>query len=302
MEFILRTNNLSKNYGGKIAVNHMDMHIRKGDIYGIVGKNGAGKTTLMRMIAGMTTPTSGTIELFESENLANQRKRMGILIEGPAVYPNMTARQNLEVFRRLYGIVEKDCIDTVLNIVGLNNTGKKKAKDFSLGMRQRLGIAVSLLGNPDFIILDEPINGLDPAGVKEIRDLLLKLNAEQGITVLISSHILAELSKLASHFGIINDGILVDEFTAQELEERCNNCIRMKVDDVNHARTVLETIIGTTNYQVLPDNSIRLFDYIDQSGLINTQLVKNDIVVESITKAGQDLESYFLELTGGRND
>lgn len=221
MDYVLKTEHLTKVYGKQKAVNQVSMRVKKGAIYGFIGKNGAGKTTFMKMVAGLAPQTEGTIELFGSKDLENQRKRIGSLIENPGVYANMTARENLEVIRRSFGIPEKQTVDDTLAFVGLAGNNKKKVKNFSMGMKQRLGLAISLLGNPDFLILDEPMNGLDPEGIKEIRELLLKLNRERGITILISSHILGELSKMATHYGIIKDGILVEEFEAagQDLED-----------------------------------------------------------------------------------
>lgn len=221
MDYVLKTEHLTKVYGKQKALNQVSMRVKKGAIYGFIGKNGAGKTTFMKMVAGLAPQTEGTIELFGSKDLENQRKRIGSLIENPGVYANMTARENLEVIRRSFGIPEKQTVDDTLAFVGLAGNNKKKVKNFSMGMKQRLGLAISLLGNPDFLILDEPMNGLDPEGIKEIRELLLKLNRERGITILISSHILGELSKMATHYGIIKDGILVEEFEAagQDLED-----------------------------------------------------------------------------------
>lgn len=221
MDYVLKTEHLTKVYGKQKAVNQVSVRVKKGAIYGFIGKNGAGKTTFMKMVAGLAPQTEGTIELFGSKDLENQRKRIGSLIENPGVYANMTARENLEVIRRSFGIPEKQTVDDTLAFVGLAGNNKKKVKNFSMGMKQRLGLAISLLGNPDFLILDEPMNGLDPEGIKEIRELLLKLNRERGITILISSHILGELSKMATHYGIIKDGILVEEFEAagQDLED-----------------------------------------------------------------------------------
>ncbi|WP_167957559.1 ABC transporter ATP-binding protein [Anaerosporobacter faecicola] len=300
MEYILQTNNLTKIYGGKSVVDHVNMTIKKGDIYGFIGKNGAGKTTLIRMVAGLAHPTQGEIKLFESNDLDKQRKRIGTTIENPALYPNMTAKQNLEYYVKLYGIPEKDAVDQVLKLVGLEDTKRKKSKNFSLGMKQRLAIAIALLGNPDFLMLDEPTNGLDPFGIKEMRELLLRLN-KQGITILISSHILGELSKIATVYGIINNGILVEEYTKQELEERCKRCLKIKVDDTKKASMILEENFQTVEYDVLPENIIRVFDPIDCSGEINRKLVLSGVTVESISLVGQDLEGYFVELMEGKN-
>ena len=221
MSVILRTNQLTKRYHHRAVVDHLSMTIHEGDIYGFIGKNGAGKTTLIRMIAGLAAPDDGTILLFGDADLRKGRKQIGTVIESPALYPGMTAKENLLTQYKLKGIRDESQADAILTLVGLDNTGKKKAKDFSLGMRQRLAIAIALIGSPRFLILDEPTNGLDPEGIKEIRDLILRLNQDRRITVLISSHILGELSKFATRYGIIHQGRLIDEFTEEQLVQRC---------------------------------------------------------------------------------
>lgn len=217
MESVLKTAGLTKVYGGHQAVSNVNMNVQQGDIYGFIGRNGAGKTTLIRMVVGLAAPSTGSLELFGSTNLSEGRKRIGTVIESPAVFPHMTARQNLEVQGRMMGIKDKRVINDTLLTVGLDPQNKKKVKNFSLGMKQRLAIAIALVGSPDFLCLDEPINGLDPTGIIEIRELIRRLNQERGITVLISSHILGELSKLATRFGIIENGVLIHEFTSKEL-------------------------------------------------------------------------------------
>ena len=261
MEYVLKTENITKVYGQHKVVNRVSMHVKKGAIYGFIGKNGAGKTTFMRMVAGLAAPTEGTMELFGSTELEKQRKRIGTLIENPGVYANMTARENLEVIRKNFGITEKQAVDDMLEFVGLSDTNKKKVKNFSMGMKQRLGIAISLFCNPDFLILDEPINGLDPEGIKEIRELLLKLNREKGITILISSHILGELSKIATHYGIIREGVLVEEFPASDLEDRCRRCHKLIVDNTELAANILENKLHINNFDVPKQGVIRVFDH-----------------------------------------
>jgi len=298
MEYILKTENLTKVYGKTKVVNAVSMHVKKGDIYGFIGKNGAGKTTFMRMITGMAAPTGGEIELFGKNDLEKQRKRIGSLIENPGIYPNMTARENLEVVRRSFGITDKNAVDEMLEFVGLGGTDKKKVKNFSMGMKQRLGIAISLFRNPDFLILDEPINGLDPAGIKEIRDLLLKLNTERKITILISSHILGELSKVATRYGIIRDGSLVEEFEAGELNEKCRRCQKLSVDNLELAVTILEEKLHITEYDVPEPGILRIFEHLDESGKINKELVLGGVELKESYLAGQDLEAYFMDLLG----
>lgn len=298
MDYILKTENLTKVYGKNKVVNAVNMHVKKGDIYGFIGKNGAGKTTFMRMITGLAAPTGGEIELFEKKDLEKQRKRIGSLIENPGIYPNMTARENLEIVRRSFGITDKNAVEEMLQFVGLGGTDKKKVKNFSMGMKQRLGIAISLFRNPDFLILDEPINGLDPAGIKEIRDLLLKLNQERNITILISSHILGELSKVATRYGIIRDGSLIEEFGAAELDEKCRRCQKLSVDNVELAVTILEEKLHITEYDVPEQGVIRIFGHLEESGRVNKELVLGGVEIKESYLAGQDLEAYFMERLG----
>lgn len=296
MEYVLKTENLTKIYGKNKVVNAVNMHVRKGDIYGFIGKNGAGKTTFMRMVSGLAAPTDGSMELFESTEIEKQRKRIGILIEDIGMYPNMTASENMEIVRRNFGITDKHVVSEMLEFVGLGNVGNKKVKNFSMGMKQRLGIAISLVRNPDFLILDEPINGLDPSGIKEIRDLLLKLNKEKQITILISSHILGELSKLATRYGIIQNGVLIEEFDAEALAERCKRCQKVRVDDVVLASHILEEELSITNYDVLQNKEMRIFEKLDEAVAINRALINGGVELQESYLAGQDLEAYFMDL------
>ncbi|MBA2876292.1 ABC transporter ATP-binding protein [Thermaerobacillus caldiproteolyticus] len=301
-EYVLRTNNLSKKYHNKMALNKVNLSIKKGSIYGLIGQNGAGKSTLIRLITGLAYPTTGTIELFGKSNereLVEVRKRIGTIIEGPALYPHMTASENLEVHRLLKGIPGKECIEKTLALVGLQDTGKKKVKNFSLGMKQRLGLAIALLGDPEFLILDEPINGLDPMGVVEIRGLLKKLNQEYGITILISSHILSELHLLATHYGIIHNGELLEQLSAKELNEKCQQYLHIKVDNPNKAATVIERHFATQDFEVMPDGSIKLFAYVDLPGEVSKALTNEGLVIEQFMPMGEDLETYFTNRIGG---
>lgn len=299
MSLVLQTNCLTKKYGSQIAVNKVNMNIEKGDIYGFIGKNGAGKTTLMKMVCGLIHQNQGEIQLFESSNLEKGRKRIGCVIEQPALYPEMTASQNLIYYNKLLGIPDNNNVDDILNLVGLQNTGEKKTKNFSLGMKQRLSIAIALLGNPDFLILDEPINGLDPSGIREIRELILKLNFENKITILISSHILGELTKIATKYGIIDKGILVDEFEAIELEDRCKKCLSIEVDNLEKAAYIIKNNIKSTNYQVFDQGKICIYDCLDIPAQINKELIENDVLVSSICLEGNDIEAYFVKMMGG---
>lgn len=301
-EHILRTHHLSKQYKNQFALNKVNLSIKKGSIYGFIGQNGAGKSTLIKLVTGLAFSTAGSIELFGESgerSLIQARKRIGTIIEGPALYPQMTARENLEAHRLLKGIPGNDCIEKMLRLVGLQDTGKKKAKNFSLGMKQRLGIGIALLGDPEFLILDEPINGLDPMGVVEIRELLLRLNREFGITILISSHILSELHLLATHYGIIHKGELLEELTASELHNKCQQFLHIKVDNPNKAATVIENKLATDAYEVMQDGVIKLFQYLDNPGKVSTALVKEDLVIHEFMPMGEDLEGYFMKRIGG---
>ena len=301
-EVILKTYNITKKYGNQVAINNVNMTIKKGEIYGLIGQNGAGKTTLIRLITGLIHKTGGEIELLgatgEAE-LNKSRTMIGSLIETPSFYTNMTARENLDVSRLVRNIPGKKCIDEVLELVGLKDVEKKKVKNFSLGMRQRLGIANALMGNPKLLILDEPINGLDPMGIVEIRELLKKINKEKDMTILISSHILSELSELATTYGIISNGKLIEEITAEELAEKCRQYIDLKVDDTSRAVTLLERELGISDYEVLEDKNIKVFSNLENVGEVNSILSKSGVIVESISIKGENLEEYFMNKIGG---
>ncbi len=296
MEYVLQTNGLTKLYGKKAAVNGLDLSVRKGDIYGFIGRNGAGKTTFIRMVSGLAHPSKGSIKLFESNDLDVLRRKTGTMIENPAVFPNMTARENLNYYCILLGLDSKSTIEEMLTLVGLQDTGKKKAKNFSLGMKQRLAVAIALLDSPEFLMLDEPINGLDPSGIREIRELILKLNRERNITILISSHILGELEKIANRYGVINNGVMVDEFTKEELETRCAGAQEFKVDDVKPAVELLGKLVNTEDIHVLDEKTIHITNHMDKAGLMNQELAKNGVMVYSSSVVGQDLEAYFMHL------
>ncbi|MGN0328848.1 MAG: ATP-binding cassette domain-containing protein [Lachnospira sp.] len=296
MEYILETRNLTKQFPGRLAVNNVSIHIKKGDIYGFIGKNGAGKTTTMKLILGMINKTSGDISLFGSENLNKGRKKIGSLIEAPGIYQNFTAYENLKQFSLIYGGTE-DEIRKILQTVNLDNTGKRKAGNFSLGMKQRLGIAIALLGNPELLILDEPINGLDPVAIKEIRDTLIALH-DSGVTILISSHLLDELSKITTTYGIIADGKLVEEISAKALMERCKNKLTINVDDVEKAISVLKDNNYYTDSITCDEHNIYLTEHIEDRGVINSLLVKERITVNELSFDYNGFENYFIERIG----
>lgn len=296
VEYIIETEGLTKRYGKRLCVNNISIHIAKGDIYGFIGRNGAGKTTAMRLILGLARPTSGKIKLFNSDDLNAQRKKIGSLIEAPGLYKRCSALENMKRFSILYGGDDKE-IEELLSFVGLNGVGNKKVGQFSLGMKQRLGIAIALLGNPEVLILDEPVNGLDPAGIKEVRDLLLKLNKEKNVTIMISSHLLDELAKITTKYGIINNGVLVEEIDAPKLMERCKNNIVISCDRLQEAKELLESELKLTNISIVNDK-LYIVDEIESTDEINTLLVKNDFKVHEITINKNSFEDYFIERLG----
>lgn len=296
MEYVLQTTGLTRKFKSTLAVNNVDMNIKKGDIYGFIGKNGAGKTTFIRLIAGLARVDQGEIRLFEQDNLDEGRWKVGTMVENPALFPKMTAKANLHYYCLMLGLDPDENIEYMLNLVGLKDVGKKKVKNFSLGMKQRLSIAIALLGDPEFLLLDEPINGLDPTGIKEFRNLVLWLNKEKNITILISSHILGELSKIANRYGVINNGILIDEFTNEELCERCSGELEIKVDDMDKAKEVLSKSENFSDYRVIDEHTIHFPNIPERAGQINTELVKHDVSVMSSSVVGQDLEGYFVSL------
>lgn len=301
-DHILKAVNINKIYNKKYVLKNLNMNIRRGDIYGLIGKNGAGKTTLIRLITGLANITNGDIEIFSAGNdklITNERKRIGALIEMPAFYGDMTAYDNMELLRLQKGIPGKACIREKLELVGLKDVEKKKLKDFSLGMKQKLGLAMALLGDPEFLILDEPTNGLDPMGIVYMRELLKKLNKEKGITILISSHLLSELNQLATCYGILNNGELVEELTQKQLDEKCRKALEIKTDDLKKTVWVLENVLKTTNYKVLPGEVIRIYDYINDPGKVSKAIVDEGITIYQIGVSGDSLESYFMNLVGG---
>ena len=300
MEYLLSTNNLTKIYGKQRAVDKVNIHIRKGDIYGLIGKNGAGKTTILRMLGGLAKVSEGEYSLYgyTGSDIKKVQSRVGILIEDPGVYPNMSAYENLKIKCIAAGVKDKGIINELLNTVGLGDVGKKKVKNFSLGMKQRLGIALALVGNPDLVILDEPINGLDPQGIAEIRETIEKLNREKGITFIISSHILEELSKMATNYGIIHKGVLVKELTKEQLWENCGEYIEIHTEDVKQACTVIEKL-NIKNYKVIDAQTLHVFERLEESADITYALSTNKVRIKEIAVKNVALEDYFLKLTGG---
>lgn len=303
MEYVLRTDNICKHYRKTNALNNVTMNVPKGSIYGFVGKNGAGKTTLMRIICGLQFQSGGDFELYgeksDSAEIGKVRRRIGAVIETPALNSAMTAENNIKQHYRLLGIPTFDGIPELLKLVGLENTGRKITRDFSLGMRQRLGIAIALCGEPDFLVLDEPINGLDPQGIIEIRELILKLNRERNITVLISSHILDELSRLATHYGFIDNGHIVKELSADELETACHKCIRMTVTDMAALSRTLDE--AQTEYKIIDKTTVDVFASPNITRLA-LALVKENCEILTVTEHNEELEGFFISLVGGGNN
>lgn len=303
MEYVLTTSGLSKKYGKFQALNDLTMHIPKGAIYGFVGRNGAGKTTLIRLICGLQEPTQGAYSIYgidyTDKSISKSRRRMGAVVETPSIYLDMTAEDNLKQQALILGLPSYDSIPEILKLVGLDNTGKKRVRNFSLGMKQRLGIAVALMGNPDFLVLDEPVNGLDPQGIIEIRELILKLNKEKQITVLISSHILDELSRLATHYGFIDKGHLVKEISAAELEASCRKCIKVEVTDTKALVRVLDA--EGLEYEVVSDTVANIYGKVNLSQLV-LALAKEDCELISSHEQDESLENYFINLVGGEHN
>lgn len=296
METVLRTQSLTKRFREKVAVNKVNITIERGDIYGFIGKNGAGKTTTMKLILGLNFPGEGKIEYFGGTPPEKACRKIGSLIEAPGLYKNCTAYENMKRFSILSGGTDKEIKDR-LRLVGLGNTGNKKAGEFSLGMRQRLGIAIALLGDPEFLILDEPINGLDPEGIREIRDVIASLNRERGVTFLISSHLLDELAKVVTKYGILSGGVLQEEITAKQLEERCRSGLKITVDNIAKALSVLEGRIGRSNIGIA-GRSLILQSDTEYAGKINALLVRGGVEVKELALQHGGVEDYFIERLG----
>lgn len=300
MENVLEASCLTKKYKNFQALNNLSLTVPKGSIYGLVGKNGAGKTTLIRLLCGLQEPTSGDFTLYgiknSSKEITKARRRMGAVVETPSFYADMTAEENLKHQYLILGLPSYDGISELLKLVGLEGTGKKKAKNFSLGMKQRLGIAIALAGDPDLLVLDEPINGLDPQGIVEIRELILRLNRERQITIIISSHILDELSRLATHYGIIDNGRTVKELSAKELEAACRKCLRVEVSSTSVLARVLDEL--KLEYKIISDSSADIFAKVN-IGQLTMKLMENGCELRSAFERDESLESYYISLVGG---
>ena len=300
--FAVETAALTKVYGDKAVVKGLDLRVGEGEIYGFIGRNGAGKSTTLKMISGLASPTRGEIRLF-GKTVSNPavRRRLGVLIEASGLYPNMTARQNVVMKAKCMGLADESSVDYVLQATGMQDVGRKKVKHFSMGMKQRLGVALALLGNPDLLILDEPINGLDPEGIRKLRQLVQKLH-EEGKTILVSSHILGELSKISTNYGIIKDGELIEQLTREELEEKCQDYFQVEVQDAPRALAMIEETFPDVQAEVSEPGKLRLYGVRDGAKL-NHVLVENQIAVYASGYHHMDLEEYFLErMEGGRRD
>ena len=304
METILQTNGLTKKYGKKTVVDHVSVNVRRGDIYGLIGKNGAGKTTFMRMVLGFAVPNEGTVELFGGEPQRIAGQKIGSLIEAPAFYGNCSALENLRYFSLLSGRgenaepVSDERLEALIEMVGLKDAGKKKVGHYSLGMKQRLGLAIAMIGDPEFLILDEPVNGLDPAGIRDVRDTIRRLNREAGVTILISSHLLDELAKVATKYGILNEGKLVEEITTEELEERCRHNVTMVVSDPERARMLLTEMVPAEDL-LLEQHKLTVFSHTDMAAAFNRKLVEGGVDVFELTTHTRGVEDFFIERIGG---
>lgn len=303
MEYIVKLENLTKQYGKHVVVDRVNMTIEKGHVYGLIGPNGAGKTTIMRMIAGLTEPSTGEIALFgEKKNLDANRNRISFMIEAPYLDGGMTARENMEYVRYVRGVAEEKRIDTMLELVGLGDVGKKRVEKFSLGMKQRLGIAMALLSKPEVMILDEPVNGLDPEGIVEVRELLKKLSSEEGITILISSHILAELEELCTDYVILHEGKIVESLSSEELKEKCRQYIAVKTDNISETVAILEQKLKITDYKVMNGEEIHLFERLEELEAVSKTITDSGFILTKFVVVEEELEQYYLSKVGGKHE
>ncbi len=299
---IIKTTNLTKVYGQQKSVDHLNITVNQGEVYGFLGRNGAGKTTTIRMLLGLIKPTSGQIELFGENLFKNQKgilRRIGSIVEVPGFYENLTARENLLINAKIIGVHKKNAIEEALEIVDLHHETKKLVGKYSLGMKQRLGIARALLHYPELLILDEPTNGLDPIGIKEMRILIQSLAKERNITIFVSSHILSEIEQLADHMGIIHEGKLMEEIAFENLRKRNRKYLEFQVSNDNKAAMLLESHFGISDYEVHDKGNIRVYSHLGNQGKLNKVFVENDIEVLKIKVSEDNLEDYFTKLVGG---
>ena len=302
---VIQTNSISKVYKKAAAVSNLSIQVNRGDIYALVGQNGAGKTPLLKMICGLTPQTSGERILSgktSEGDLHRARARMGTMIETPGFFPYLSAQDNLMYYQIQRGKKNKATVENVLQFVGLADAGSKKFRNFSLGMKQRLGLALAIMDNPEILVLDEPINGLDPMGIKEFRDIILKLNREKKTTILISSHILGELSQIATTYGFISKGQMVEHITAEELKEKCRTFLRVDVDNTNAASEILKSECQCQNIEIVDEHTLHIGERIDESGIFVRALVESGVMVSQVYRAGINLEEYFIGLIGGNKN
>ena len=297
---VIQTMGLSKRYKDRWAVDHLDLRVDQGDIYGFIGQNGAGKSTTLKLLCGLARPTHGEALIFGKpirDSVA--RRRVGTLIEQPGLYPDLSGRENLRLYAALLGLDSPERqVEEILKTVGLPLREKKPVRHYSMGMKQRLGVALALLGGPDLLLLDEPINGLDPEGIREMRELLLRLNRERGLTILVSSHILGELSKIATRYGIIQEGRMVEQITAGELQQKCTDYLHLRPDQPQKAAALLERELHLSRWEMRPEGEIRIYEAADARA-VGQILAQAGIAVEEMGLHRQDLEGYFLERMGG---
>lgn len=296
---VIKLRDISKKRGQTEILNHLNMTVYQKDIYGFIGQNGAGKSTTMKIIMSLIKETQGQLELFDSLDNQINRSRIGAIIENPAFYPYMTAYENLKYYVQYKGIVEINSIEKVLKMVGLENVRKKKYKNYSLGMKQRLGLALALINNPDLLILDEPLNGLDPQGIVELREILSHLNKKYGITMLISSHILDELEMIATRYGFIHQRQMIEEITAEKLQEKLKKYISLDVENIGLASITLEQKLHTENFKVMDDHTIYLYDFVNESSLVATTLIQEGVILNKMNISNVSLENYYLSLIKG---
>lgn len=305
MEIIVRMTDVCKEYGSVSVLNHVNMQLKQGDIYGFVGANGAGKTTTIRVLTGLAKATCGDVQLFGysgKKNLQRKRSRIGCIIEKPALYGFLNVEQNLEIQRIQRGIPGKECVAHILRMVGLDDDAKKKVLNLSVGMQQRLAIGIALLGEPELLVLDEPTNGLDPKAIIEIRNMLRKINQEKEVTMLISSHILSELHQLASCYGFLSKGTIVEQITVAQLKERCRKYICAEVMEMEKAINIIENCLGITDYEVITDREVHIQGYKEGPEDISKAFLENGVNIKSFSLKGENLEEYFTKLVGGRRD
>lgn len=296
---VIKLRDISKKRGQTEILNHLNMTVYQKDIYGFIGQNGAGKSTTMRIIMSLIKETQGQLELFDTLDNQINRSRIGAIIENPAFYPYMTAYENLKYYIQYKGIVEINSIEKVLKMVGLENARKKKYKNYSLGMKQRLGLALALINHPDLLILDEPLNGLDPQGIVELREILSHLNKKYGITMLISSHILDELEMIATRYGFIHQGQMIEEITAEKLQEKLKKYISLDVENIGLASITLEQKLHTENFKVMDDHTIYLYDFVNESSQVATTLIQEGVILNKMNISNVSLENYYLSLIKG---